>query len=588
MPSPAGSPGTSLEEITITRRLGGLCLVLIAVVLSANPGSAGVLDASWTAPVTNTDGSQLSDLGSYRLYYAPSPGSPCPGSTFVQVPSLTTTPNGETISARITGLTPGTSYTAAVTAVDINGSESVCSGTASATAGSSFSVTPTLSLGFGSVNIGGVGDQVFVVQNTRGGTVNGTVTVAAPFSVVDGSSFALVGNGATKNVIVRFAPTSGVLSTTNVRFSADGDVVNRTVTGTGVGSAPTPTFALTVSKAGAGGGTVTSSPAGISCGATCSGSFTSGTIVTLTAAPVAGSPFTGWSGACTGTGTCTVTMNAARAVTASFGVQSFALTANKSGAGTGTVTSVPAGISCGGACSASFTSGTTVTLTAAPTNGSTFTGWSGSACTGTGTCTVTMTAARSVTAAFAAAQTLSLAVNPSPGVTGTPVTVTVTNWTGAGWIAIAPSGSPDSGYGPWVYVSSLPLVGNTRTWSVTPPGAGSYQVRLYSEGYTRAATGPTFTVADPVATLTVNPSPGVTGTPVTVTVTNWTGVGWITIAPSGSPDSGYGPWVSVSSLPLVGNTRTWSVTPPGAGSYEVRLYSEGYTRAATGPTFNAF
>jgi hypothetical protein len=64
---------------------------------------------------------------------------------------------------------------------------------------------------------------------------------------------------------------------------------------------------------------VTSSPTGISCGATCSASFASGTAVTLTAAAASGSTFTGWSGACSGTGACTVTMSAAQSVTATFG-----------------------------------------------------------------------------------------------------------------------------------------------------------------------------------------------------------------------------------------------------------------------------
>jgi len=81
------------------------------------------------------------------------------------------------------------------------------------------------------------------------------------------------------------------------------------------------TLALTVSKTGAGSGTVTSNPAGISCGATCSAAFAIGTMVTLTAAPAAGSTFSGWSGSCTGTGACTVTMSAARAVTANFSVK---------------------------------------------------------------------------------------------------------------------------------------------------------------------------------------------------------------------------------------------------------------------------
>ena len=68
-------------------------------------------------------------------------------------------------------------------------------------------------------------------------------------------------------------------------------------------TAGTPTHhTLTVAKAGTGSGTVTSSPAGINCGATCSASFPAATVVTLTAAPAAGSTFAGWSGACSGTG----------------------------------------------------------------------------------------------------------------------------------------------------------------------------------------------------------------------------------------------------------------------------------------------
>jgi alpha-tubulin suppressor-like RCC1 family protein len=78
-------------------------------------------------------------------------------------------------------------------------------------------------------------------------------------------------------------------------------------------------FALAVSRAGAGTGTVTSSPAGIACGATCAANFSSGAVVTLGAVPAGGSYFTGWGGACTGTGACNVTMSAVRTVTATFG-----------------------------------------------------------------------------------------------------------------------------------------------------------------------------------------------------------------------------------------------------------------------------
>ena len=77
-------------------------------------------------------------------------------------------------------------------------------------------------------------------------------------------------------------------------------------------------FSLTVSPAGTGSGTVTSSPAGINCGIDCSEAFAAGTEVTLTATPATGSTFSGWSGACTGTGACKVTMSATRGVTATF------------------------------------------------------------------------------------------------------------------------------------------------------------------------------------------------------------------------------------------------------------------------------
>src|SRR5581483_2542702 len=76
---------------------------------------------------------------------------------------------------------------------------------------------------------------------------------------------------------------------------------------------------LTVQEQGSGQGTVTSSPAGINCGSSCSAPFDQGTQVTLTAKPASGSVFTGWSGGgCSGTGTCQVQLNTDKTVTASF------------------------------------------------------------------------------------------------------------------------------------------------------------------------------------------------------------------------------------------------------------------------------
>ena len=61
-----------------------------------------------------------------------------------------------------------------------------------------------------------------------------------------------------------------------------------------------------------------SSPSGINCGDICISPFPSGQNVTLTASNVGNTVFAGWSGACTGTGTCTVKMDAPKAVTATF------------------------------------------------------------------------------------------------------------------------------------------------------------------------------------------------------------------------------------------------------------------------------
>lgn len=78
-------------------------------------------------------------------------------------------------------------------------------------------------------------------------------------------------------------------------------------------------FAVNVTKAGSGSGSVQSSPQGIDCGASCSGSFDDGSQVTLTATAAAGSAFAGWSGAgCSGTDACALTMSADQTVTATF------------------------------------------------------------------------------------------------------------------------------------------------------------------------------------------------------------------------------------------------------------------------------
>jgi len=160
-------------------------------------------------------------------------------------------------------------------------------------------------------------------------------------------------------------------------------------------------FSLDVSKSGD--GIVTSSPAGINCGSTCSASFSSGALVTLTPSAGSGYSFINWTGACSGSGTCTVTMDGAKSVSAVFTATPppppVNFTLNVSKTGPGTITSVPARISCGSTCSAEISDGSNVSLIAQPDYGFAFAGWSG-ACSGTGTCAVTMNGEKSVSANF--------------------------------------------------------------------------------------------------------------------------------------------------------------------------------------------
>jgi PKD repeat protein len=223
-------------------------------------------------------------------------------------------------------------------------------------------------------------------------------------------------------------------------------------------------YSLTVSTDGTGSGAIGSSPAGISCGYTCQASFDAGTTVTLTPTPDASSTFTGWSGDCSGGGSCQVTMNQARSVTATFALKTSSLTVAKAGTGSGQVTSSPAGISCGNACQASFNFGTVATLTASPDAGSLFTGWSGD-CSGSGSCQVTMNQAHSVTATFA------LSVPPQASFTVTCTGLTCT-FDGSG------SADPAGSIASFAWDFGDGTTGSGKTASHAYGRAGTYTVTL--------------------------------------------------------------------------------------------------------------
>ena len=185
-----------------------------------------------------------------------------------------------------------------------------------------------------------------------------------------------------------------------------------------------PIYNLTLSTTGNGGGTITPKPVGTSCGTNCY-SYSSGTVVQVTASASAGSTFAGWGGACSGTGACSVTMSSTRNVSATFTQIPVSYSLTLSTTGGGKITPNPLGTSCGTNCY-SYTSATVVQVTETPNSGYTFAGWGG-ACSGTGSCSVTMSAARSVSATF----------------TPTPVyyNLTLTTTNGGGLLTPNPTGT---------------------------------------------------------------------------------------------------------------------------------------------------
>jgi Bacterial Ig-like domain (group 3)/Lamin Tail Domain/Divergent InlB B-repeat domain len=247
----------------------------------------------------------------------------------------------------------------------------------------------------------GSGTPNFALNVSRAGTGTGTVT-SSPAGINCGATCSANYASATAVTLTANANAGSTFTSWTGCDSTSGNTCNvsmnsnRTVTATFTSAQRT----LTVNRTGTGTGTVTSSPAGINCGATCSATYNDGTPVTLTAAADVNSTFAGWTGCDSTSGnTCNVTLGADRAVTATFNTTQRVLSVSRTGTGTGTVTSSPAGISCGATCSANYTDGAVVTLTASPDATAAFAGWSGD-CTGTGPCTVTMNANKSVTATF--------------------------------------------------------------------------------------------------------------------------------------------------------------------------------------------
>ena len=244
-----------------------------------------------------------------------------------------------------------------------------------------------------------------------GGNGQATVSFAAPAnnggSPITGYTVTSSPGGVTLSGTASPFVVTGLANGTSYTFT----VTASNGAGTSAPSAPsnavTPSGPqlFTVSVSTSGSGTVSSSPAGITaCSGSCSASFLSGTVVTLTAANGSDQisswtvvPSTG-SNCPAASATCAFTVTGATSVVAAF-TGPRTLTVSTAGNGTGAVASSPSGITCPGTCQATFPFNTAVTLTATPGSGNFFTGWTG-ACSGAAACQVTMNAGLSVTATF--------------------------------------------------------------------------------------------------------------------------------------------------------------------------------------------
>ena len=307
---------------------------------------------------------------------------------------------------------------------------------------------------------------------------------------------------------------------------------------------PVNSYALTLVKVGfgrhtrgPGSGTVVSSPEGINCGALCKAYIPSGNSVTLIATANSNqslSTFTGWSGGgCSGTGTCTVTMNQTQNVFALFDIYDSGLTVmeppptplfvTKSGTGSGTVSS-GWNIFCGTICAGGFLSGISVMLEATPDAGSTFTGWSGAGCSGTGDCTVILSQAQTVNASFTASNVgYTLFVNKSGAGSGTVGSSSSTLLCGTTCSAVFASGTS-------VTLTAAANAGSTFTgWTGAGcSGVGACTVQMTQQQNVTAAFA---LVAGPVCTLTALPATIRAGDSSTLTATcsplatfySWTG-----------------------------------------------------------------
>ncbi|MCC6994784.1 MAG: choice-of-anchor D domain-containing protein [Deltaproteobacteria bacterium] len=381
---------------------------------------------------------------------------PAAGTCTVSYQMRPTTAGGKNASLVISS-TPGGTATAALSGAGL--APALLSASAS-------------SVALGTVDVGFLSLPFTWTITNVGGVPTGVVATAltgntADFTVGGNCNTALAPNQSCQ-LTVTLSPASGGAKSLTVTVSGTpGGSVQLVASGTA-----RPPQMLTVTRMGNGMNSGTVTATGISCGADCSEGYRYGTVVTLTASVSTGTGFTGWSGACTGTGACVVTMNQAQSVVATFTLTKVNLSVSTSGTTTGSVTSAPAGISCGTDCAELYDYGTPVVLTARPATNYSFGGWSG-ACGGlTTTCSVNMTVARNVTAIFTLnTSALNVSLVGGGRVTSTPAGIDCGSDCGEAYttgtvVQLSASASTGYSFGGWT-VSAGTCTGTTTPCSVT-------------------------------------------------------------------------------------------------------------------------
>jgi hypothetical protein len=258
------------------------------------------------------------------------------------------------------------------------------------------------SSGYSNENCATTPAATFTMSVSRAGSGGGTIT-SSPAGITCGADCTEVYVSATTvSLSATAAPGSVFGGWSGNADCADGVVsVNANISCTATFNLVS-TYTLTTSvvnemtSSGSASGKVLSNPAGIDCGSDCAETYPSGQLLSLTPVPAANSKFAGW----TGDGDCSdgsVTLNANKACTASFVLNTATLTVTKNGQGH--VGGSGSGIDCGSACSATVVAGSAVTLRASADAGFSFLGWSGG-CSGIGDCTLTLSSTTTVTANF--------------------------------------------------------------------------------------------------------------------------------------------------------------------------------------------